>query len=114
MTSAATTDIASSITQPPSSTIQPDGRDLSLGSGAKVGIIVGAVIVGLLILAGVVYLVRRSKGRRAVLDGPDQSGYVFTGGKAELDSRVWAELESRERAARAPTELDTGNNRAEL
>ena len=67
--------------------------------------------MGLLILAGVVYLVRRSKGRHAVLDVPDQAGYIFTGGKAELDSRARAELEARELAARAPAELDTGNNR---
>ncbi|MCJ1429148.1 hypothetical protein MMC29_007061, partial [Sticta canariensis] len=79
LNSAAATDTASVNTQPPSSTSQPDGRDPNLGPGAKVGITAGAVIVGLLILACIVYWVRRSKGGQPVLEGPDQS---------DLDSRA--------------------------
>lgn len=52
---------------------QPDGRDPSLGFGAKVGIAVGAIIVGFLILIGIVYLIQGSKRRNRVLDGPDQA-----------------------------------------
>lgn len=88
LNSAAATDTASDNTQPPSSTSQPDGRDPNLGPHAKVGIAAGAVIVGLLILACIIYWVRRSKGEQPILDGPDQS---------DLDSRASppAELDAR-------------------
>lgn len=93
--------------------------DRSLGFDAKVGIINGAVIAGLLIFAGIVFLIRRSKRRKRVLDGRDQAAdqTIFTGGKAELDSRVRAELDSSGQAGfdlRAQAELDAQNNRAEL
>lgn len=92
--------------------------DRSLGFDAKVGII-GAVIAGLSIFAGIVFLIRRSKRRKRVLDGRDQAPdqTIFTGGKAELGSRVRAELDSSGQAGfdlRAQAELDAQNNGAEL
>lgn len=59
---------------------------------------VGAIIVGRFIFAGIVFLVRRSKRRNVLLDEPDQAADkpvdVFSGDHAELDSRVQAELHS--------------------
>lgn len=111
-TSAATTD-TNSIPQPPY-TYQLVGSP-GINTGAIVRSVVAPVIVVLLILTGIIYLVRRSKRQTPVLDGldqaMDQSGYIFTGGKAELDSRVRADLDSR---ARRPAELEAGNTRAEL
>ncbi|MCJ1260446.1 hypothetical protein MMC22_000307 [Lobaria immixta] len=103
-------------------TSQPTGRnDPSLGSGAKVGIVAGAVIGGFIIFAGVVFFVRRSKRGKPVVGGPDraadQSTHIFTGGQTELGSTARAELDARVRAElnlRAQAELDTENNRAEL
>lgn len=80
--------------------------------------------MGLLILAGVVFLIRQSKPRNPVLNGPDRAAHqsahmhLFKGSKAELDSSVRAELgesagielDSRVQAeldARARPELDT-------
>lgn len=105
-TNSATTVTVSNITGLPSTTNQSTERsDRSLGSGAKAGIVIGAVVVGLLILAGIVLLVRRSKRRKRVLHGPDQAAdqsvHIFTSGEAELETSEEAELE-------------TGNNRAEL
>lgn len=88
---------------------------------------VGAVVGGLLIFAGVVFLIRRSKRRNPVLKGPDQAAHqsaymhTFTGYKAELDAGVGFKLDSMVRAeldargvaeldAREEAELDTGNH----
>ncbi|MCJ1466212.1 hypothetical protein MMC07_004831 [Pseudocyphellaria aurata] len=99
--------IVSSSTERSSSTIKPTERsDPILGSGAKAGIVAGAVIACVLILAGMVLVIKRLKRRKRVDSGgldhaADQPADVFTGSKPELDSRVRAELD-----VTAPAELD--------
>ncbi|MCJ1463318.1 hypothetical protein MMC07_001925 [Pseudocyphellaria aurata] len=113
-TSAATTVGAGNITEQFPSTSRPtDTSDPTLGSDAKVGIVVGAVITGVLTSAGIIFLIRRSKRRKRIALGgldqaADQPADVFTGGKPELDSSVRAELD-----VTAPAELDARSIRVQ-
>lgn len=100
MSFATSGDTVSNIMGPPSYTSQPTNRsNTSLDSGAKAGIVAGAVTAGLLVFTCILFLVERSKRRKRILDGPDhatdQSANMFTGGKAELDPRTGAELNGR-------------------
>ncbi|MCJ1470224.1 hypothetical protein MMC07_008869 [Pseudocyphellaria aurata] len=92
-----------------------DTRGSTLSSGTVAHIVAGVLIPCVLIAAGV-FLTRRLKRRNRVnKDRSDQaadhqSADVFTGGKPELDSRVWTELDGRA----LPAELDVRAPPAEL